>query len=220
MSASLKIDSLDPSAYRLLERLASVCDDDYYLAGSAALALHLGHRPVRGLDLMSAVHRLLPPERRDLLQSLLQLDPGIRVETARDGYLFVRSGAGTALRWYYYPYPLAAPLEELDGGLQLASLTDLGLMKLGAIISRGSRRDFVDLYLLCRRLPLRQLLAASEDKFGHVADFPLQAAKALADRSQWSDEPLPRLTTPLEVGALEDWLEEELALFVRTEIAP
>ena len=65
----------------------------------------------------------------------------------------MRAGDGVPLRLFYYPYPLVAPTEEV-AGLAIASAPDLGLMKLGAIITRGSRRDFVDLYLLCRELPL------------------------------------------------------------------
>ncbi len=167
--------------------------DDFYLTGSAALALYLGHRRVSGLDLMSATNRLSSPDRRDLLADLLVLEPQIKVETARDGYLSTRAaadeaGGGAALRFFYYPYPLAAPLEDL-GGLPVASALDLGLMKLGAIISRGTRRDFLDLYLLTQLLPLADLLGAAEDKFGHVRDFPLQALKGLADLP--ADDPPP-----------------------------
>lgn len=183
--------------------------EEFYLAGSAALALHLGHRPVRDLDLMAGTNRLTGPERRDLLADLLELDPGTRVETARDGYLFVRAASGVALRLFYYPYPLADPAEELDG-LAVASRIDLGLMKLGAIISRGTRRDFVDLYLLCRAVPLAELLERAADKFGHVRDFPLQALKGLADLSLIEGEPMPRLVEPLGWEEVEDWLRAEV----------
>ncbi len=182
---------------------------DVYLAGSAALTLYLGHRPVRDLDLMSGTNRLAGPERRDLLADFLALDPGARVETARDGYLFLRSAAGVGVKLYYYPYPLVAPEEEHEG-LAVASALDLGLMKLGAIISRGTRRDFVDLFLLCRELPLAELLDRSVDKFGHVRDFPLQALKGLADRSLVEGEPLPTLAPPLEWTEVEGWLEREV----------
>jgi hypothetical protein len=83
-------------------------------------------------------------------------------------------------------------------------------MKLGAIISRGTRRDFVDLYLLCRRLPLATLFELAEDKFGHVRDFPLQALKGLADLSEIEGEPMPRLAQPLEWGEVEEWLREQV----------
>jgi hypothetical protein len=145
---------------------------------------------------MAMANRLTPPERRDLLRELLAIEPTMRVETARDGFLALRGPDDVALRLYFYPYPLAAPPEQ-HRGVEVAAALDLGLMKLGAIISRGGRRDFVDLYLLCRRLPLADLLAAAGDKFGHVGDFPLQALKALADFSDTAGEPMPRLADPI-----------------------
>jgi hypothetical protein len=208
------LEALDPASRELLGRLASrPWAEELYLAGSAALALHLGHRPVRDLDLMGGINRLNGPERRDLLADLLALDPRAQVETARDGYLYSRVG-GVGLRFFYYPYPLVDPVEEVgpEGGpgLAVAALADLGLMKLGAIISRASRRDFVDLFLLCRELPLENLLERATDKFGHVRDFPLQALKGLADLSQIGGEPMPRLALPLEWETVAAWLQEEV----------
>jgi hypothetical protein len=202
-------DALAPAALTLAGRLAGrPWADDFYLAGSAALALYTGHRPVRDLDLMAATNRLTSPERRDLLADLLALEPATEVETARDGYLSVRL-PGTALRLFYYPYPLADPHEELDG-LAVVSAVDLGLMKLGAIISRGTRRDFTDLYLLCRALPLDEILARAGDKFGHVRDFPLQALKGLADLSQTAGEPMPSLLQPLAWEEVAAWAQGEV----------
>jgi len=211
------LEALAPASQELLGRLAArPWAEELYLAGSAALALHLGHRPVRDLDLMSGTNRLNSPERRNLLGELLALAPGTQVETARDGYLFARLG-DVGLRFFYYPYPLVDPVEDA-AGLAVASLADLGLMKLGAIISRGTRRDFVDLFLLCRELPLEDLLGRSGDKFGHVRDFPLQALKGLADLSQVEGEPMPRLALPLEWGEVEAWLREEVRRLGRERV--
>lgn len=188
--------------------------DDFYLAGSAALALYVAHRPVHGLDLMAGTDRLTSPERRDVMDDLLALDPELRVETARDGFLSVRSGAGVALRLYYYPYPLIAPLERALE-VPVASALDLGLMKIGAIISRGTKRDFADLHLLTRRLPLAELLRRSGDKFGHVRDFPLQALKGLADLAQTAGEPMPQLSVDLAWEDVEAWVRGEVRELAR-----
>ncbi len=202
---------LAPEARESLRTLARVpAIADMYLAGSAALALYLDHRPVRQLDFMAAGNRLLPPDRRDLLEALLARDTGTSVETARDGLLHVRTGNDTVVRFYYYPYPLIDPEEEALG-LPVASLLDLGLMKLGAIISRGTRRDFVDLHLLTQVLPLATLLERSHEKFGHVRDFPLQALKGLADFSLTEGEPMPRLNTALDWHEVRERLETEVA---------
>lgn len=205
-------ESLSQRARALLARLAPFpWAEELYLAGSAALALYTGHRPVAELDLMTGTNRLMSPDRRDLLSELLRLDPETRVETARDGYLFARLGGDArdlGVRFFYYPYPLIDPFEDL-GGFAVASAVDLGLMKLGAIISRGTRRDFTDLYLLCRHLPLAELLDRSEDKFGHVRDFRLQALKGLADLTATEGEPMPRLAAPLAWEEVEAWLRTE-----------
>jgi len=178
---------------------------------------------VRDLDLMSPANRLAPQDRRDLLADLLALSPGARVETARDGYLSVwlptppsgpdaptleETSCDTALRLFYYPYPLVEPLGQQE--LAVASAVDLGLMKLGAIISRGSRRDFVDLHLLCRELPLAGLLERAAEKFGHVGDFALQAMKGLADTGAAAGEPMPGLVAELDWQEVEAWISTEV----------
>jgi hypothetical protein len=206
-------EALSPRAQALAGQLAEApWAQDFYLAGSAALALYLGHRPIAELDLMSGANRLAAAERRVLLQALLDLDPEAQVETARDGYLFVRAGGGVPLRLFHYPYPLVAPAEDA-GGLAVASAVDLGLMKLAAIVSRGSRRDFVDLYLLCRELPLAELLEHAGDKFGHVRDFPLQALKGLSDLSETAGEAMPRLAVQVGWEEVTAWLDAELRRF-------
>jgi hypothetical protein len=182
---------------------------DVYLAGSAALSLYLAQRQVRDLDLMSSSNRLQPPQRRDLLADLLAIDPQTVVETARNGFLYVRTGTATAIRFYYYPYPLIDPLEEYRG-MAVISAMDMALMKMGAIISRGSKRDFVDLYLLCQHLPLATILDRAKEKFGHVRDFPLQALKGLADTSLAIDEPMPVLDVAVEWEDIERWIREEV----------
>jgi hypothetical protein len=213
------LESLAPRAQELLPHLAAgAWAEDFYLAGSAALALYTGHRPVADLDLMSNANRLASPQRRDLLGELLAADPTTAVETARDGYLSTRLADGkVGLRLFYYPYPLVGPFEEISG-LAVASAADLGLMKLGAIISRGTRRDFVDLYLLCRELPLARLFALAEDKFGHVRDFPLQALKGLADFSEVEGEPMPRLARPLDWAEVEAWVRAEVRELGRAHV--
>src|SRR5581483_9624083 len=73
-----------------------------------------------------------------------------------------------------------------------------------------SRRDFVDLHLLARALPLAELLAAAPDKFGHVGDFALQALKGLADFTEVEGEPMPVLAAPLEWSTVEAWARDQV----------
>lgn len=218
MTGSGLPDCWAPHARAWPQRLAHAgLVDDFYLAGSAAIAIHCGHRRVWALDWMSPAQRLKSPQRRDLLQSLTGLDAELAVETARDGYLSARAADGTGLRFFYYPYPLVAPTVE-HAGCEVASRLDLALMKLAAIISRGTRRDFVDLYLLLADDALERTFEAAESKFGHVIDFPLQAMKGLADRPRAEHEPMPALSRELAWSEVEAWLDGPVRDLARRQV--
>lgn len=209
--------ALAPNSAEIIERLGQrAWNGDIYLAGSAVLSLYLAQRQVRDLDFMSSGNRLRSPERRDLLADFLAMDPTTTVETARDGYLYVRIG-DAAVRFFYYPYPLIEPLEDYRG-TAVISVIDLALMKLGAIISRGTRRDFVDIFLICRKIPLGEILARASEKFGHVRDFPLQALKGLADTSLAVDEPMPALDAAVDWEEVEEWIHGEVRTVGRARV--
>lgn len=155
-------------AFRALS--GALLESDFYLAGGTALALLDGHRVSVDLDLFSpsfedpeAVHAMLEKVVPDLV--LTSISP-------RTLFLTV---AGTAVSLFGYSYPLVAPLLRPDPGLlPIASREDIAAMKLAAIASRGSRKDFVDLWLLTTRHgSLSEYLARYRQKFatrdiGHV----------------------------------------------------
>ena len=91
-------------------------------------------------------------------------------------------------------------------------------MKVAAVISRGTRRDYADLVLLTRRVPLSTVLAWSPEKFGHVRDFPLQALKGLADLEQAADTPMPEVTPELSWEDVEGWVEDEVRPLARRHV--
>ena len=52
-------------------------------------------------------------------------------------------------------------------------------MKLDALLGRGSRKDFYDVYVLCQKIPLADLLASGEHKYPQMRDFALMAVESL-----------------------------------------
>jgi hypothetical protein len=148
----------------------ALLESDFYLAGGTALALLDGHRVSVDLDLFSpsfddpeAVHAMLDQVVPDLTLTSI---------SARTLHL---TAAGTAVSLFGYSYPLVAPLLRPHPGLlPIASREDIAAMKLAAIASRGSRKDFVDLWLLTTRHgSLSGYLASYREKFatrdiGHV----------------------------------------------------
>ena len=168
-----------PASLRvLLHTLAAAgVTREFYLAGGTGLALLLNHRRSVDLDFFSRINRL-DFQGRAALQSRLKRFPGWSVIEAKDGTLHGRVGP-VRVSFFWYEVPLLKPFHRV-GSVRVASLEDIGVMKLGAIIGRGSRKDFVDLYAICQRIPLSRLLTLGRRKFKDSRDFTLQALKALS----------------------------------------
>lgn len=176
--------------------------EQFYLAGGTGVALLLGHRISADLDLFSRENSLSSTERRDLLRALAELWPGdaLKVALEKDGTLIVAL-QGVSISLFHYQHPLVGTTMSLVGNLRLASLEDIGLMKVAAIIGRGTKRDFVDLFFVTNEVPLERLLELGATKFPQARDLPLQALKALAYFADADRD--PALRTLLEV----DWEE-------------
>jgi hypothetical protein len=52
---------------------------------------------------------------------------------------------------FFYKYPLIEEPTDYQG-LRIVGLKDLAAMKLDTVISRGTKRNFIDLYFLIKRL--------------------------------------------------------------------
>jgi len=143
---------------------------DFYLAGGTALALLEGHRVSIDLDLFSPSFD--DPEAAQLTLQEVHPEAVTTSISPRTLYLQVQ---GTPVSLFGYSYPLVASLLRPDISLvPLASREDIVAMKLAAIASRGSRKDFIDLWLLVTRYwPLSECLELFRKKFaardiGHV----------------------------------------------------
>ena len=177
---------------------------DFYLAGGTALALLEGHRVSMDLDLFSPSFD--DPEAAQATLEKTHPDTVMTSISKRTLYLQVQ---GTTVSLFGYSYPTVAPLIRPDSSLlPLASREDIVAMKLAAIASRGSRKDFVDLWLLATRYwPLSDCLELYRKKFaardiGHVV-------RSLTYFDDADEEP------PLRLLIDVDWEEIKRDLVIR-----
>lgn len=147
----------------------------FYLAGGTALALRLGHRRSIDLDFFSATDEVTRPTRQEILTALTTLSPQAIEDV--DGNLLLEV-SGMHVGFFGYGYPLLEPIDSLEQ-IALASLVDIGLMKLDALISRGSRKDFYDLYFIAQQISLPTLLQFGQTKYLYARDFELMAVESL-----------------------------------------
>ena len=178
---------------------------DFYLAGGTALALQIGHRISTDLDWFSTEQRLLAPQRETICLSL-ERSGQFEAVSEQDGMLFTRLFEAD-VSFIYQHHPLLEPTVEYEG-ISLASPADIGLMKLAAVNSRGTRRDFVDLYCLRDVVTLNQLLELATIKYADRPSFLFVAARALAYFEDAEQQPMPRLLVPTDWADVRSYCED------------
>lgn len=174
----------------------------FYLAGGTGLTLQFGHRRSADLDLF----REAEFDSADLRDRLRGQDGLGRVALAKGtAHLTLH---GVKVSFLHYPYPLLFPL-RLYGNIEVAHPRDIACMKIEAISSRGSRRDFVDLYLVAQEYGLRELFECFAKKYAAVSYSRTHLLKALTYFRDAEEEPLPDMLVPLDWSAVTQYFTSE-----------
>ncbi len=177
----------------------------FYLAGGTAVALHLGHRRSYDLDFFIPQRDFPPALPRQELASL-----GSLVVLHEGAGTFVGTLNGGQISFFIYPYPLLEPFTEVEG-VQVAALSDLAAMKLEAISSRGTKRDFIDLYQICQSaIPLREVIRLFERKYAGVQYSMVHILKSLQYFEDAEPDPMPEMLVPCRWSQVKRFFRDEV----------
>jgi len=177
----------------------------FYLAGGTGLALHLGHRLSVDLDFFSTMPDAVGVEERSTLRAALD-DPSLAISHDKDA-TFVAIWRGVGVSFFRLDlYPLVRPLFSLDG-VALAGVEEVGAMKLAAIIDRGARKDFVDLYFILQDVELEALFRVAAVKYARVRNFAISATRALAYFEDAEALPMPRMLDKTSWQTMKKFLQ-------------
>lgn len=177
----------------------------FYLAEGTALALQLGHRRSEDLDLFSADDEVTASTQAEVLAVMSAHD--LQVLEHEWGSFFLLAD-GVRVGFFSYGYELLAPTTPVLG-VPLASLLDIGLMKLDAIAGRARRRDFYDLYAIARTHCLRLLFDNAPRKYPRHRDFEAQVVRHLVYFDQADLEPDPELLQLLAWERVKAFFREQ-----------
>ncbi len=211
----MHLETLDPQRIDLLKTLTdSSLLSPFYLAGGTALSLQLGLRISFDFDFFTD-SRFSPDA---LSADLKQLITGTKlVYSDRNTCdLLIQQ---VQVSFFRYPYPLvSSPVIGVSPltSLKMASVDDIAAMKLAAIGSRGSRKDFYDLYQIYHTVPGYQserLISAVRDKFGLDFDMTYMVM-ALNYFESAESETLPRLFVPADWEEIKQFfIKEQKTMF-------
>jgi len=168
-------ETINAATRAVLEKIAGTdFIHQFYLAGGTALALELGHRISVDLDFFT-YEKFSTAHIRNTLAKLGKLT--ITSEDA--GGTLNGIVDEVQVSFFIYPYQNVYPTISY-AGVQLADERDIAAMKLEAIASRGSKKDFVDLYVLMEKYSLVELIALFEKRYSNVEYNKLHLLKSLS----------------------------------------
>jgi hypothetical protein len=159
----------------------------FYLAGGTAVALRFGHRRSDDFDWFKAKF-----ERPNTLISEINALGLVLQDPQVDAGTLIGRIDGVKVSFFEYSYPLLDPVDSsADYGIDLASLRDLGAMKLLAIAQRGSRKDFVDVHELLRQG--RTLTDMLQDFHAKFQTDPISVLRGLTYFDDAELQPMPEM---------------------------
>ena len=151
----LHIKTVEPGTFSLLNELMEIPSlKPFSLVGGTALSLRYGHRSSEDLDLF--YHEKFDQSEivKDLESAFKQRFVYKQEHTTFGIFCFIDE---IKVDIVHYPYLPIAPI-EIEKGIRFYSSADIAAMKIQAILGRGKKKDFWDLYELLQHYSLQQLM--------------------------------------------------------------
>lgn len=151
----LYIKTVEPRTISILTRLQALPElEDFYLVGGTALSLKYGHRSSIDLDIFGN-HRF----EKETIIKILEKEFGV-------DFVYAGNPVSWAIFCYiqnikvyivFYPHQTIAETETIEN-IKMYSNEDIIAMKINAILGRGNKKDFWDIYELLNHYSLSQMI--------------------------------------------------------------
>ncbi|HKJ80512.1 MAG TPA: nucleotidyl transferase AbiEii/AbiGii toxin family protein [Ignavibacteriaceae bacterium] len=180
----------------------------FYLAGGTGLALLLGHRLSRDFDFFS--NQLFNEDA--LIQKMQGLnDITIIAKSEQTIHINLKE---LKVSFLGYTYPLLYHTKQYQPvagmSIDVADERDIACMKISAICSRGTKRDFVDLYEVARQYTLPELFVLFQQKFSLTPYNNVHILKSLTYFADAELGPMPDMLIPLSWDTVKKFFVSEI----------
>ena len=190
----LSLQTVQPDTLELLKTLMRLpILSDMRLVGGTALALRYGHR--RSVDLDFFGHTT---ENVDELTEAIREEVGHIQTLSATKRIKVYNIQNVKVDIVNYDYPWIDDA-VIEGDIRMASPKDIAAMKVNAVIGRGTKKDFIDIFFLLQHYTFDELLQFYKKKYpdgsefrallsmAYFADADLQAMPYMYENVEWSD---------------------------------
>jgi predicted nucleotidyltransferase component of viral defense system len=198
------VETLPQGTNLVLENIKQVPEiQNFYLSGGTALSLQLGHRESEDLDFF--IKNSFNPQ--ILVQKLLQYGKLEDVMTDEGTLnLFMNN---VKLQFLHYPYDLLETLIPWNG-IYLSSVIDIACTKLITISDRGSKKDYIDLYVILQQISLQDLFTKLEEKYKNVEYNLPHILKSLVYFNDAEEQPMPKMHIGLTWEQTKSFITEQV----------
>jgi len=163
---------------------------DFYLTGGSALALQINHRQSDDLDFFTPTN-FNPQNLQIKLKSSGKLTEVKLDQNTLNCFL-----DHIQLQFLYYPYKLLKPKISWQN-IWLSSKLDIACTKLITISSRGSKKDFIDLFFLLQEFSLPYLIKQLDKKYTKTNYNITHILKSLVYFQDADNQPDPKMHQPI-----------------------
>ena len=179
----LQKQAVKPELLELLNQFMSINEfSAFNLVGGTALALYEGHRISVDIDLFgkSALNE-------QIFTGLIE-KMGSTTLLSQSSKILIYSVNGIKVDFVDYQYDLIEPINVIEG-IRLVSKKDISAMKLNAIVGRGSKKDFFDVFQLLKEFSLEQMLSYYKLKYPSGSEFMVLKSMLYFDDAENDPDP-------------------------------
>ena len=180
----LSVQAVTPHTLELLKTLSAKPElNGMRLVGGTSLALQYGHRQSIDLDFFGHINI-----GQDELVAKLSETGSLTVTNRTPHFLqtIINNVKVDFVEYGFYKW-IDQPI--IEAGICLASDKDIAAMKVYAIMGRGSKKDFIDLFVLLQRYSLSEILQFYKLKYPEYSEYRALLSMTYFEDAEMQDTP-------------------------------
>jgi hypothetical protein len=202
----LHYETVDEGTLGLLKQLQSLSIlSEMRLVGGTSLALQIGHRKSIDIDLFG----ILSADYENLVDELKTLGEVVSLKNSKNIHSLLINEIKVDIVNYEYKW---LTNKITTDNIHLASIEDIAAMKLNAIIGRGSKKDFIDLFFILKDYSLATLIDFYTKKYNDGSTFLV--LKSLTYFEDADMEEMPFMFNNIDWQTIKDNIKKAHAEYV------